>query len=74
QPAKDKASSDTSPRAGRTGGLGARAERPADGRAHKIDQAKQGEPTRGGGKPPSPAAGKKAKARELPRPARDSTA
>lgn len=58
QPAKDKTGSVTGPRAGRTGS-GAKAERPADSRSHKIDETRQAEPTRDRGKPPSPAAKKR---------------
>ena len=73
QPAKDKSGSDSGPRAGRTG-TGAKAERPADSRSHKIDETRQAEPTRERGKPPSPAAKKKAPtANDLPNPMRDVT-
>lgn len=71
QPVKDKTGSDAGPRAGRTG-TGAKAERPADSRAHKIEENKQAEPTRDRGKPPSPAA-RKTRDSDLPSPARDST-
>lgn len=59
-PVKEKKPNDAAPRAGRTG-VGARAERPADSRNHRSSDSTP-EPTRGGGKPPSPAAKKRGKA------------
>ena len=72
QPVNDKTPSDSSPpHAGRTGNAGARAERPADSRAHKGNNAS--EPARKG-KAPSPAARGDAPGRGgLPQPVRDST-
>lgn len=71
QPAKDKGGSDsTPPRAGRTGHLGAKAERPAENRARKTSEG-DAEPTRGG-KPPSPAASERGEG-GLSQPVRDAT-
>ena len=73
QAAKEKPGSDsTPPRAGRTGNLGARAERPAENRAHKTCNGEV-DPVRRD-KAPSPAA-KDGQHREddLPLPMRDST-
>ncbi|MEJ8836839.1 hypothetical protein [Ramlibacter sp. AN1133] len=68
---KDKITGDgKAPRAGRTGNLGARAERPAENRAHKSNSG-GAEPTRRD-KPPSPAADEGPPGRDEPPRPRDS--
>lgn len=70
---KDKTGSDSPPpRAGRTGKLGSKAERPADSRARKGSSG-SGEPARTA-KPPSPNAKKShSGGRDLPQPLKDTS-
>lgn len=73
QHVNDKSRSDSAqPRAGRTGKVGAKAERPADSRMHKGSEG-GAEPSRDG-KAPSPAAREgDPSCGQLPQPVRDST-
>jgi hypothetical protein len=73
-PGKEKTGSDsTPPRAGRTGSLGSRAERPADSRSHKSN-TQNTDPGRDG-KAPSPAAKDRPSGEsDLPQAMRDATA